>query len=180
MKLKFKKQAYQTNAVEAVANCFAGQPPINGIKYRVDPGRSKTGEEQTSLDDSGFRNNDIVLTSAQLLENIHAVQRHQNLPLSAAQVIDKKTGCPINLDIEMETGTGKTYCYIKTVFELNKRYGWSKFIVVVPSIAIREGAYKSLEITAEHFLEDYGKKIRFFIYNSKQLHNLESFSSDAG
>ena len=180
MKLKFKKQAYQTNAVEAVVNCFVGQPPINGIKYRVDPGRSKTGEVQTSLDDSGFRNNDVVFTSAQLLENIHAVQHHQNLPLSMVQVVDKKTGCPINLDIEMETGTGKTYCYIKTVFELNKRYGWSKFIVVVPSIAIREGVYKSLEITAEHFLEDYGKKIRFFIYNSKQLHNLESFSSDAG
>jgi type III restriction enzyme len=180
MKLKFKKQAYQTNAVEAVVNCFAGQPPITGIKYRVDPGRSKTGEQQTSLDDSGFRNNDVVLTSAQLLENIHAVQHHQNLPLSTVQVIDKKTGCPINLDIEMETGTGKTYCYIKTLFELNKRYGWSKFIIVVPSIAIREGVYKSLDITAEHFLEDYSKKIRFFIYNSKQLHNLESFSSDAG
>ena len=121
-----------------------------------------------------------MLNTAQLLENIHAVQRHQNLPLSAVQVIDKKTGCAINLDIEMETGTGKTYCYIKSVFELNKRYGWSKFIIVVPSIAIREGVYKSLEITAEHFLEDYSKKIRFFIYNSKQLHNLEGFSSDAG
>ncbi|MDD1625511.1 MAG: DEAD/DEAH box helicase family protein, partial [Methylococcaceae bacterium] len=180
MKLKFKKQAYQTNAVEAVANCFAGQPSINGIKYRVDLGRMKTGEEQTSLDDAGFRNNDVVHTSVQLLENIHAVQHHQNLPLSAVQVIDKKTGCSINLDIEMETGTGKTYCYIKTIFELNKRYGWSKFIIVVPSIAIREGVYKSLDITAEHFLEDYSKKIRFFIYNSKQLHNLESFSSDAG
>ncbi len=180
MKLKFKKQAYQTNAVEAVVNCFAGQPPINGIKYRVDPGRSKTGEQQTSLDDSGFRNNDVVFTSAQLLENIHAVQHHQNLPLSMVQVVDKKTGCPINLDIEMETGTGKTYCYIKTVFELNKCYGWSKFIVVVPSIAIREGVYKSLEITAEHFLQDYGKRVRFFIYNSKAPHNLESFSSDAG
>ncbi|KAB7487777.1 restriction endonuclease subunit R, partial [Klebsiella michiganensis] len=91
-----------------------------------------------------------------------------------------KTCCPINLDVEMETGTGKTYCYIKSMFELNKRFGWSKFIVVVPSIAIREGVYKSLQITAEHFLESYGKKARFFIYNSKQLHNLESFSSDAG
>ena len=88
--------------------------------------------------------------------------------------------CPINLDIEMETGTGKTYCYIKTMFELNQRFGWSKFIVVVPSIAIREGVFKSLEITAEHFLEEYKKRARFFIYNSKQLHNLESFSSDAG
>ena len=180
MKLKFKKQAYQTNAVDAVANCFIGQPINSGIQYRVDPGRLNSGEQQTSLDDAGFKNNEIVLNTAQLLDNIHAVQRHQNLPLSAVQVIDKKTGCAINLDIEMETGTGKTYCYIKSVFELNKRYGWSKFIIVVPSIAIREGVYKSLEITAEHFLEDYSKKIRFFIYNSKQLHNLEGFSSDAG
>src|ERR1035437_3593938 len=180
MKLKFKTQAYQTNAVEAVVNCFAGQPIINGIKYRVDPGRSKTGEQQTSLDDSGFRNNDVVFTSAQLLENIHAVQHHQNLPLSMVQVVDKKTGCPINLDIEMETGTGKTYCYIKTVFELNKRYGWSKFIVVVPSIAIREGVTQSMADTAEHFLEGYGKRVRSFIYDSKALHNLESFSSDSG
>ncbi|TXI34889.1 MAG: restriction endonuclease subunit R, partial [Niabella sp.] len=86
----------------------------------------------------------------------------------------------IHLDIEMETGTGKTYCYIKTIFELNKRYGWNKFIIMVPSIAIREGVYKSLEITADHFTETYGKKARFFIYNSKQLHHLESFASDAG
>jgi type III restriction enzyme len=80
----------------------------------------------------------------------------------------------------METGTGKTYCYIKTFFEMNKRFGWTKFIVVVPSIAIREGVYKSLEITAAHFQESYHKRAKFFIYNSKQLHNLESFSSDAG
>ena len=88
--------------------------------------------------------------------------------------------CKINFDIEMETGTGKTYCYIKTMFELHKRYGWSKFIVVVPIIAIREGVKKSFEITGEHFLEDYCKKARVFIYDSKQLHNLESFSSDGG
>lgn len=180
MKLKFKKQAYQTNAVEAVVNCFAGQPKTEGITFRVDPGRSKNTEQTSLLDDSGFRNNDVVLSSSQLLDNVRSVQRSQNLPLSEVLTADKKTGCKINLDIEMETGTGKTYCYIKTLFELNQQYGWSKFIVVVPSIAIREGVYKSLEITAEHFLEQYGKKARFFIYNSKQLHNLESFSSDAG
>ncbi|MFZ2901591.1 MAG: DEAD/DEAH box helicase family protein, partial [Rhodoferax sp.] len=105
-------------------------------------------------------------------------QRRQNLPLSAALV--KTKVCDINLDVEMETGTGKTYCYVKSMFALNARFGWSKFIVVVPSIAIREGVFKSLEITAEHFLDDYKKRARFFIYNSKQLHNLESFSSDAG
>ncbi len=178
MKLKFKHQAYQTHAVEAVADCFAGQSLTTGIQYRVDPGRVKPGAQQSLLDGNGFCNNKLALTLPCVLDNIHNVQRRQNLPLSTALAGSKI--CPVNLDIEMETGTGKTYCYIKTVFELNKRYGWSKFIVVVPSIAIREGVYKSLEITAEHFLEDYGKRARFFIYNSKQLHNLESFSSDAG
>ncbi len=178
MKLKFKHQAYQTNAVEAVADCFAGQSQTTGIQYRVDPGRVKPGGQQSLLDDNGFCNNKLALTLPCILDNIHSVQRRQNLPLSTALAGSKI--CPVNLDVEMETGTGKTYCYIKTVFELNKRYGWSKFIVVVPSIAIREGVYKSLEITAEHFLEDYGKRARFFIYNSKQLHNLESFSSDSG
>ena len=180
MKLKFKKQAYQTNAVEAVADCFAGQPKREAINYRVDPGRAvdASGQTTAALEMDGFKNADLALTPGQILENIHAVQRRQNLPLSATLV--KTKGCDINLDVEMETGTGKTYCYVKTMFELNARYGWSKFIVVVPSIAIREGVFKSLEITAEHFLDEYKKRARFFIYNSKQLHNLESFSSDAG
>lgn len=180
MKLKFKKQQYQTNAVESVADCFAGQPNNTGIQYRIDPGRVKAGapKQQELLEDGGFKNTDIVISQAAVLANIQAVQRRQNLPTSTALVGNSKG--PVNLDVEMETGTGKTYCYIKTMFELNQRYGWSKFIVVVPSIAIREGVFKSLEITAEHFLEDYKKRARFFIYNSKQLHNLESFSSDAG
>ncbi|MBK8464364.1 MAG: DEAD/DEAH box helicase family protein [Chloracidobacterium sp.] len=180
MKLKFKKQEYQTEAVNAVVDCFKGQPASAGVKYRVDPGREGVATLLSSLEVAGFKNEDVRLTSSQLLENIQAVQRHQNLPISSAVVGDTRTGCPINLDVEMETGTGKTYCYIKSMFELNRQYGWSKFIVVVPSIAIREGVHKSFEITADHFLEDYGKRVRFFIYNSKQLHNLESFSSDAG
>jgi type III restriction enzyme len=180
MKLKFKKQGYQTNAVEAVADCFAGQPKREGLNYRMDPGRAAdaSGQVAAALETAGFKNADLALTPDQMLENIHAVQRRQNLPLSTALV--KTKVCDINLDVEMETGTGKTYCYVKSMFELNARYGWSKFIVVVPSIAIREGVHKSLEITAEHFLDDYKKRARFFIYNSKQLHNLESFSSDAG
>lgn len=192
MKLKFKQQPYQTHAVDAFADCFAGQPKASGVSYRIDPGANPVKPvtpQQIDLygtpsaaeaTEAGFKNAELALSPTQLLENIQAVQRRQNLPLSPALARDNKTGCPINLDIEMETGTGKTYCYIKSMFELNKRYGWSKFIVVVPSIAIREGVYKSLQITAEHFLESYGKKARFFIYNSKQLHNLESFSSDAG
>ncbi len=182
MKLKFKVQPYQTNAVDSVVDVFAGQVPSAGFVYRIDPGMAPAdhqGMRQAALGEKdGFKNADIQLSAAKLLENIHAIQRRQNLPLSE-KLIDK-TGTSINLDIEMETGTGKTYCYIKSIFEMNKRYGWSKFIIMVPSIAIREGVAKSLEITAEHFTESYHKKARFFIYNSKRLHELESFSSDAG
>jgi type III restriction enzyme len=179
MKLKFKTQAYQSAAVQAVVDCFKGQPPASAeaITYRIDPGQAKKGTEDL-FSDSGFKNADLALTDLALLDNIQQVQRGQNLPMSQALVKNKVAR--VNLDVEMETGTGKTYCYIKTIFELNRRYGWSKFIIVVPSIAIREGVAKSLEITAEHFLETYQKKARFFIYNSKQLHHLESFSSDAG
>ncbi|MGT9865727.1 type III restriction-modification system endonuclease [Stenotrophomonas maltophilia group sp. P373] len=194
MKLKFKTQAYQTAAVQAVVDCFNGQVPQHGgIRYRLDPGSRKAApaSPQGALaleaapeaaaaaeQEAAFRNADLTLSELVLLDNVHAVQRAQNLPLSDALV--KTKVAKVNLDIEMETGTGKTYCYIKTIFELNKLYGWSKFIIVVPSIAIREGVAKSLAITAEHFLESYQKKARFFIYNSKQLHHLESFSSDAG
>lgn len=185
MKLKFKTQEYQTRAVEALADCFAGQPFGSGISYRIDPGEAVSLSQPTpdmyaSSDDAGFKNAALELTELELLHNIRTVQRRQNLPLSDSLKKDDKTGCPYNLDVEMETGTGKTYVYLKSMFELNKRYGWSKFIIVVPSIAIREGVYKSLQITADHFLESYGQKARFFIYSSKQLHNLESFSSDAG
>lgn len=174
MKLKFKVQAYQTAAVEAVVDCFAGQPRSDGIAYRIDPGRSK----QIRSDEEGFKNEDLQIPKSEVLKNIQEVQRRQNLPMSDKLV--SSAGCDYNLDIEMETGTGKTYCYVKTMFEMNKRYGWSKFIIMVPSIAIREGVQKSLQITADHFAETYQKKARFFTYNSKRLHELESFSSDAG
>ena len=182
MKLKFKTQAYQSAAVQAVVDCFKGQPPASAeaISYRIDPGMAARGQTlgNTLGTDDGFKNAELALTELALLDNIQLVQRGQNLPVSDSLV--KTKVARVNLDVEMETGTGKTYCYIKSIFELNRRYGWSKFIIVVPSIAIREGVAKSLEITAEHFLETYQKKARFFIYNSKQLHHLESFSSDAG
>ncbi|MDE0553413.1 MAG: DEAD/DEAH box helicase family protein, partial [Candidatus Poribacteria bacterium] len=182
MKLRFKLQAHQTRAIEAVINCFKGQPNTAGISYRIDPGVVKVGaqglRQQRLVEESGFKNGDIALTERQLLENIQESQRLQNLPQSTSLVKTKVSS--LNLDVEMETGTGKTYCYIKTIFEMNKRFGWTKFIIVVPSIAIREGVFKALEITAEHFQETYGKKTKFFIYNSKQRHHLESFSSDAG
>lgn len=182
MKLKFKTQAYQTAAVQAVVDCFKGQLPAfsESISYRIDPGKQAKGQTigSTVTSGDGFRNADLLLSDTDLLINIQQVQHQQNLPISDALV--KTKIARVNLDVEMETGTGKTYCYIKSIFELNKQYGWSKFIIVVPSIAIREGVAKSLEITAEHFLETYHKKARFFIYSSKNLPPLESFSSDAG
>lgn len=186
MKLKFKVQPFQTNAVNAVVDCFAGQPSHVPAYH---PGWF--AEE--------FKNPDLALSEEQILKNIQQVQRRQNLPV-ARQIddfttFDKKgtsvkvdnkekedalAAARIHLDVEMETGTGKTYCYIKTIFEMNKHYGWSKFIIMVPSIAIREGVYKSLQMTVDHFMETYHKKARFFIYNSKRLNELESFSQDAG
>ena len=173
MKLNFKIQSYQTDAVESIVDCFLGQTDTSKISYRIDPGKGKEDYLYP-----GLKNAELQLTDKQLIDNIHAIQVRQNLPLSEELVL--RAECKINLDVEMETGTGKTYCYIKTIFEMNRRYGWSKFIIVVPSIAIREGVSKSLEITTDHFAEIYGKKVRFFIYDSKQLHCLESFSSDSG
>jgi type III restriction enzyme len=178
MKLQFKVQQYQTEAVDAVVEVFSGQPYADGVKYRIDPGKDAA---QTLLEDAGLRNAEIALTPPQLLANVHRVQRARGLEQSK-DLKDpvKKSAAPINLDVEMETGTGKTYVYIKTIMELHKRYGWSKYIVVVPSIAIREGVKKSFDITAEHFQQLYGTKPRTFVYNSSRLHELERFSSDSG
>lgn len=182
MKIKFKKYPYQLDAVESVVDCFEGQPFSSGVQYRVDPGSAAKGQmltlQQDGAYDQGLRNAPIMLHDHEVLENIQKVQRRQNLKVS-----DKLISTPqarVNLDVEMETGTGKTYVYIRTIFELNKRYGWNKFIIMVPSIAIREGIYKSFQMTKEHFLEEYQKQARFFIYNSSQLNEVESFSTDAG
>lgn len=185
MKLQFKVQQYQTYAVDAVVEAFAGQPRHDGIVYQVDPGKVKPATdptlfEQSATPDAGLRNAEIALTQDQQLSNIQRVQRSRNLPLSKTLVDSKAAPGAPNLDVEMETGTGKTYVYIKTIMELNKRYGWSKFIVIVPSVAIREGVKKSFDVTAEHFQQMYGSKPRCFIYNSAQLQELERFSSDAG
>lgn len=187
MRLKFKIQPFQTEAVQSVVDCFIGQEPSTGWSYRIDPGihrkpakakQAKLPGSETEEELPGWRNADLTISDEKLLENIQSVQRRQNLFVS--ERLEESAGCRCNLDVEMETGTGKTYCYIKTIFELHKQYGWGKYIIMVPSVAIREGVYKSLQITADHFAESYGKKARFFIYNSKSLHDLESFSSDSG
>ena len=176
MKFKFKIQQYQTDAVESTVDVFAGQPSKTNMQYRRDLGRLKQLKLETEY--VGYRNADVELSANQLLENIHQQQVRNDIPLSKSLAATNGLGV-CSLDVEMETGTGKTYVYIKTMFELNKRYGWSKFIVVVPSIAIREGVYKSFTMLDEHFMELYGKKARYFIYNSSNLTQIDCFSSEA-
>lgn len=174
LKLQFKHQKFQADAAKAVVDVFAGQPYLTPT-YLIDRG---VGYQQSITDEedfTGWRNERIVpeLSDKIILEHLQKVQRTNQIKPS------EKLEGHYNLTIEMETGVGKTYTYIKTMYELNKHYGWSKFIVVVPSIAIREGVYKSFQVTQEHFAEEYGKKIRFFIYNSSQLTEIDRFASDS-
>lgn len=179
MKFKFKIQQYQTDAVESTVSVFAGQPSKTNAQYRRDLGKQKQQlKAEFEEEYVGYRNADVELNANQLLENIHHQQVQNDIPLSKSLAATNGLGA-CSLDVEMETGTGKTYVYIKTMFEMNKHFGWSKFIVVVPSIAIREGVYKSFTMLEEHFMELYGKKARYFIYNSANLTQIDSFSSDA-
>ena len=180
MKFKFKIQQYQTDAVERTVEVFAGQSSMDSLTYRRDLGKQAVHHQTSILDadiETGYRNCEVQLLPKEILANIRKVQSWGDIKLSDS-LVPSIGAC--SLDIEMETGTGKTYVYIKTMFELNKRYGWSKFIVVVPSIAIREGVGKSFRMLEDHFMEHYGKKARWFIYDSSRLKNLDDFSSDAG
>lgn len=156
MRLQFQVQQFQTEAVAAVVDCFAGQP------YAP----------------PGPRNAPLV--TERLLPDVRAVQRRAGLPVSGTLAGSEAAPDAPNLDVEMETGTGKTYVYIKTIMELNRRYGWSRFIVVVPGVAIREGVRKAFEMTAEHFQQTYGTRPRPFTYDSSALHELERFRSGTG
>lgn len=182
MKFKFTIQGYQTDAVNSVVRVFSGQPFQDKVGYRQDAGTQDDDRNlfnwQQSDEDlfMGFANAPVSLNGTQLLHNIREVQKGSNIKESSS--LARHMGA-CSLDVEMETGTGKTYVYIKTMFELNKQYGWSKFIVVVPSIAIREGVQKSFQMMQDHFMELYGKKARFFVYNSKNLTDIDQFSSSA-
>ncbi|NYJ26625.1 type III restriction-modification system endonuclease [Allomuricauda sp. ARW1Y1] len=189
MKLQFKEQDFQVNAVQAVVDCFEGQPlktnrfTLERSKELIRKAKQAASGEQ-SLDfgleeEIGYRNSAIQLMETQMLKNIQEVQKKNDLHES--QQIERPRGVKLgyNLTIEMETGTGKTYTYIRTMYELHKKYGWSKFIVIVPSIAIREGVYKSFQVTQDHFQELYGHKINPFIYNSGRPQDIENFASDS-
>lgn len=183
MKFKFKVQDYQTDAVESTIRIFEGQPKVEALSYIRDLGRLKDSNIQIKLteegeldylDNQGFKNQELMIDDGTILDNVRKIQKENNIKQSSTLV--RSQGRPA-FDIEMETGTGKTYVFIKTMFELNKRYGWTKFIIVVPSIAIREGIKKSFDMTEDHFMEQYGKKIRNFIYDSSDLTAIDQFSS---
>lgn len=197
MKLKFKHQKFQAEAAKAIVDVFSGQGYQSGMSYLIDKGRTQSAQQELGEDFIGFKNAKVSLDDNRILDNIQTIQRN-NLIMQSPDIAgiweikvkkntlfrdivvvpqDKRLS-PYDLTIEMETGVGKTYTYIKTIFELHKTYGWSKFIVIVPSIAIREGVYKSFQITQEHFMEEYGEKIRFFIYNSAHLNQIDQFASD--
>lgn len=178
MRLQFKHQKFQADAAKAVVDVFAGQPYLTPT-YMMDRGSNYQPSLLDKDEFMGWRNEPIVpeLSDAMILERLRKIQRANQIKPS--EKIETSESCKFNLTIEMETGVGKTYTYIKTMYELNKHYGWSKFIVVVPSIAIREGVYKSFQVTQDHFAAEYGKKIRFFIYNSAQLTEIDRFASDS-
>ena len=178
MRLQFKHQKFQADAAKAVVDVFAGQPYLTPT-YMMDRGINYQQNLTDDEDFTGWRNEPIVpeLTDKIILERLNKIQRINQIEPSAK--LERSESCKYNLTLEMETGVGKTYTYIKTMYELNRHYGWSKFIIVVPSIAIREGVYKSFQVTQEHFAEEYGKKIRFFIYNSSQLTEIDRFASDS-
>ena len=175
MRIRYKHQRFQTEAARSIANAFIGQPKSDGQSdHTVDQGRNRNWFKL-----EGFGNKNVVLAREAICDNVRAVQTEQGIkPVDYLQDLQ---GVGMAFTIEMETGTGKTYTYIKTMYELNERYGWTKFIVVVPSIAIREGVLKSFESMQEHFAQEYnGKRMQYFVYNSKQLSKIDAFASDAG
>ena len=172
MKLKFKHQGFQRDAAKAVTDVFIGQRKSDGFSYRFDRGCQKN-KQQEAFETLGVRNEPIMLDRESLIQNIREIQIPQDI-----EPITHIVGEGLNLSIEMETGTGKTYTYIKTMYELNKLYGWSKFIIVVPSIAIREGVVKSLDIMQDHFVQEYGKRLESFVYDSKNLSPIDGFAID--
>lgn len=176
MKLKFKQQKFQADAAQAVVDVFAGQGKKQN-KYIMDidlhEKQMTVGED---IDFMGVANQKInpILSADKLLSQIRKVQIDNSIKPS-----EKLEGDGLNLSIEMETGVGKTYTYIKTMYELYEKYGWAKYIIVVPSVAIREGVYKSFEVTEDHFASLYGHRIRYFIYDSSKLSDISNFASDS-
>ena len=166
MKLKFDSNLdYQTEAVNAVVNLFKGQISMQ---------QEFTVGGQSTLDSNKGVGNKIDISNDDILENLRKIQSYHKLAPS-------ETLSSLDFNIEMETGTGKTYVYLKTIFELNKEYGFTKFIIVVPSVAIKEGVNKTIEITKEHFDELYNTLDNefiydYFVYDSSKLEQVRNFA----
>lgn len=193
MKLQYKNQQFQEDASRAIVDVFRGQPNIVESSYMLDPIYRQmdiTYDEQYGVSNYPLRD----LSQKDILKNINEVQIRNDiiesksleltgrfLPGNSTEDTKKKPDARdvLNLTIEMETGTGKTYTYIKTIYELNKAYGWTKFIIMVPSIAIREGVYKSLQSTEDHFAAMYGKKINYKIYDSTKISEIRDFETSS-
>lgn len=174
MKLKFKNQEFQTDAASSIVDLFKGQEKLQST-FEI------TNIESTDLfNQNEFGVSNVVkISKEELLNNMHEIQRKNNLPLTD-DIEDDNGALHLSFSEEMETGTGKTYVYTKTIFELNKRYGFTKFIIVVPSVAIREGVHKSLEVTREHFENQYDNvPCRYFIYNSSKLSDVRQFATSS-
>ena len=173
MKLHFEPNLdYQLQAIESVCDLFRGQE-ICRTEFTV---TMKLPDQQLTLgvtdSDKGLGNR-LTLVDDQLLDNLRSVQLRNGLAPSSTLASGDFT-------VEMETGTGKTYVYLRTIFELNKRYGFTKFVIVVPSVAIKEGVYKSLQITEEHFKSMYaGVPVDFFLYDSSKLGQVRNFATSA-
>lgn len=170
MKLHFEPDLeYQLQAVEAVCDLFRGQE-LCQTEFTVTRAALDGALLPGFESDLGIGNR-LTLLDDELLKNLHDIQLRNGLPPSRSLASGDFT-------VEMETGTGKTYVYLRTIFELNKRYGFTKFVIVVPSIAIKEGVYKSLQITEDHFKGLYaGTPFDYFLYDSSKLGQVRNFAT---
>ena len=171
MKLHFEPDLdFQLQAIEAVCDLFRGQE-VCRTEFTVTPQSADLqGHLANVLNEFGVGNR-LILTDHEILDNLNAIQIRNGLPPSAC--LDSG-----DFTVEMETGTGKTYVYLRTILELNKRYGFTKFVIVVPSVAIKEGVYKSLQITEDHFRALYtGTPFEYFLYDSAKLGQVRNFAT---
>lgn len=180
MKLQFESnQQYQLDAINAVVDIFAGQSEDSD-----DATRHMDQDRQLSLETTIARGNSLTLDMAQITKNTRTVQKRNDISTDESSLISRpgvSESLPhgMNFSIEMETGTGKTYVYLRTIHELHQCYGWKKFIIVVPSVAIREGVLKNLAITREHFADLYNRpEMDYYVWDSKKTGQAREFATN--
>ncbi|MDP3930109.1 MAG: DEAD/DEAH box helicase family protein [Bacteroidota bacterium] len=174
MKIKFDSSlSYQQDAIESIVDVFKGQETCNS-NFTVYSPEFLAKQKQIEYNTVGYANK-LQLTEGQILENIQKIQLRNGLKPSVQGEIDRNA---LDLSVEMETGTGKTYVYLKTIMEMHRQYGFSKFVIVVPTIPIKEGVYKSLQITETHLKEHYANvNYKYFVYDSSRLNEIRDFAT---